>query len=388
MDSAHSLTTPIDETVPGTAKELPASMSKACHKLAISMEQVKLLENCMKLKMGTRGVEILISKIIWDDICSVGEEISEEIGDVEVYDAMMGRKIKTAEKKLRKWKTIFHKEKRRLQTIYGPNNRKYRRLIRIANEVKTDLSSRIYTKNQEKIAHLKLKFAREIEARKLVGRRVERERKSRLPTEIIDYRDLDVFSDTESGYESDYKDDDDVWSDGEGDSDDDEDVCRDCKGKSADDVEGIVAAPPIVMDKVRSPPLISTMGYCPPAKMGNDDASTTPHTSKMRFCPPAEVRLDDEHSRSEIDKLSYCPPPKIETENRICTPTQSVDVSNCPPAPLCENVISTTPANSKMSNCPPALNDFNPLACDGVKFGLCPPLMLQLVATNFPNSSL
>ena len=91
--------------------------------------------------------------------------------------------------------------------------------------MRNELSNKIYLKNRDKIAHLKTKFAREIEARKLTGRRQVRQHRSRLPSEIHDYRDLEVFSDTESGYGSDTGSDDDEDEDCSG----DDDVCSECR---------------------------------------------------------------------------------------------------------------------------------------------------------------
>ena len=75
----------MSSTVQETALTIPISMKKASQKLAIAGEQVKLLENCQKIKMGTRGVEIILAKIIADDILAVGDNIASDVSDVEVY---------------------------------------------------------------------------------------------------------------------------------------------------------------------------------------------------------------------------------------------------------------------------------------------------------------
>ena len=111
MSQTPSHTSISQDTVLETALGLPTSMERACKKLAISQEQSKLLNNLVKLKMGTRGVELLIGKIILDDICTVGEEIAGEVSDIEFYNAIMRQKIKTAESKHRKWKREFQRRR-------------------------------------------------------------------------------------------------------------------------------------------------------------------------------------------------------------------------------------------------------------------------------------
>ena len=57
MNQAHSNPPTLETTVPGTAELLPTSMYWASRKVAIAMEQVKLIDECVKFRMGTRGVE-------------------------------------------------------------------------------------------------------------------------------------------------------------------------------------------------------------------------------------------------------------------------------------------------------------------------------------------
>ena len=98
-----------DATALEAAIEIPRSMLKATRKWATSQEQVKLLSRCTKIRMGTRGVELLLARIINEDILACGEEIGggTEVEDIRIYDAIMARKVKTAERKQRKWKTTF-----------------------------------------------------------------------------------------------------------------------------------------------------------------------------------------------------------------------------------------------------------------------------------------
>ena len=159
MDNVHTIHHTIDDTALDAACELPPSTRRACIKLATSSEQCKLLERCQKIKMGTRGVELIISRIIHEDIVACGEEITGEISDIGVYEAIMDRKIRSSEKKRRKWRGVFQKEKRVLVRVFGANNRKYRRLLRMAHSVIKEHSDQLYKKNCEKIKHLRMKFA-------------------------------------------------------------------------------------------------------------------------------------------------------------------------------------------------------------------------------------
>ena len=116
-ESTH--TTHSNSTVPGTAIDYERGILKAAKKVAVAMEQSKLLTSCKRLKLGTRGVELMLSKLIHEDIVAVGSEIANEYTDVKIYDTIMDRKLSLAERKLRKWKGKFHREKKTLAELVG-----------------------------------------------------------------------------------------------------------------------------------------------------------------------------------------------------------------------------------------------------------------------------
>ena len=86
MEPAETNLSTIDVTVLETASAPNKSIENAARKLAIAQEQCKLLSECRRLKLGTRGVEILLAKLIHDDIIAVGQEISSKVLDLGIYE--------------------------------------------------------------------------------------------------------------------------------------------------------------------------------------------------------------------------------------------------------------------------------------------------------------
>ena len=115
----------------------------------------------------------------------------------------MNLKIRSAERKLRKWTRLAGKEKRNFEKQLGKNNRQYRKKIEELNKRSKIQDEVIRRKHSKKIEHYTTKYNVQIKDREGIGktnnstRNRENQAKS-LPSEIGEYKSINVFNITKT----------------------------------------------------------------------------------------------------------------------------------------------------------------------------------------------